>query len=59
MPIIFKDLSDEIEFNYLDQLPDNSITLRIKGEPAYKVNVALLHLYGFYKHSIYESYKET
>jgi predicted GNAT superfamily acetyltransferase len=57
MPIIFQDAA-EIEFDYCDQLPGNIVALRIKGESAYKVNVSALHLYGFYRNSVYDSYKE-
>lgn len=58
MPIIFQDASAEIEYEYYDQLPSKTTNLRIKGEPAYKVNVSALHLYGLYRNSVYDSYKE-
>ena len=58
MPIIFQDASAEIEYEYCGQLPAKAVSLRIKGESAYKVNLSALHFYGFYRNSIYDSYKE-
>src|SRR5579883_383020 len=58
MRIIFKDTSDEIQYDYWDALPDKTMTLRIKGESAYKINIQALYFYGLYKQSIYNSYKE-
>ena len=57
MPIVFKDL-DEVEFQYYDSLPNTTATLRIKGESAYKINLAALHLYGLYRNSVYDSYSK-
>lgn len=58
MPIVFRDASAEVEFEFHDQLPKKTVNLRIKGESAYKVNISALHFYGFYRNSVYDSYKE-
>ncbi|MCD6039479.1 MAG: hypothetical protein K0S27_879 [Gammaproteobacteria bacterium] len=41
-----------------DNLPSNSMNLRIKGESPYRLNVATFHLYGLYRNAIYDSYKQ-
>jgi ribosomal protein S18 acetylase RimI-like enzyme len=57
VPIIFQDAS-EIEFEYYDRVPDKSISLRIKNEHAYKLNLTALHLYGLYRNTVHDSYAE-
>lgn len=58
MPIVFKDTADDIQFEYCDALPSNTVNLRIKGEPVYRINTTAFRIYGFYRNSIYSSYKE-
>ncbi len=58
-PFLFKDAAQEIEFVFYDQIPSKTVNLQIKGEPAYRVNIAALHLYGLYRNSIYESSREN
>jgi ribosomal protein S18 acetylase RimI-like enzyme len=56
MLILFKDSS--IEFDYHDLPPNKKVHLRIKGESAYKMDIAALHLYGLYRNSLRASYSE-
>lgn len=58
MPVFFKDTSEDIQFEYCDVLPNHTMVLRIKGENSYKLNVKAFHLYGMYRNSIYDSYKQ-
>jgi len=58
MPIFFKDTSADIQFEYHNTLPSETMTLRLKGEAAYKLNVKVFHLYGMYRNSIHSSYNE-
>ncbi len=57
-PFLFKDAAQKIEFVFYDQIPSKTVNLRIKGDPAFRVNIAALHLYGLYRNSLYESYRE-
>ena len=58
MLIVFNDLSGDFQFEYQEYLPKKTVNLRIKNESIYKINISALHMYGLYKNSIYDSYKE-
>jgi hypothetical protein len=58
MPISFKDQPNGIIFKYFPAIPAETMKLRIKGEPAYKMNVAAFWSYGFYERTLYSSYKD-
>lgn len=51
MPIKYSDSPSTVSYVYLDCIPEKKI---FKG----KVNLAALSTYGFYRNSIYDSYKE-
>jgi ribosomal protein S18 acetylase RimI-like enzyme len=57
MPIIFTDNSDDIKFEYHDTVPETMVK-RTKQKSAPQLNITLLQLYGLYRNTIYDSYKE-
>lgn len=60
MPIVFQDLSNKIEFEYHDQLPDQTFKIRLKGDQsAFRLNITALHLYSLYRNSIFDSYSKN
>ena len=71
MPILFND-SQNLKFKYYDVIPSKTINLRLfssknqslslvsekEKEPAYKLNLAALHFYGFYRNALCGSYEK-